>query len=577
MAIASLASSANIGPGQTKEFTFLITWHFPNRYTFGTQKKAKPGQSCDGEGCNVGNFYATQYKDAWDVAEKTMARLGKLEKKTVEFVDAFCSCDLDEVVKEAALFNISTLRTQTCFRIKEGHFFGFEGCHDELGCCPGSCTHVWNYEQATAFLFGDLAKLMREVEFGYATNQQGRMSYRVYLPLDKNAQQRAKAAADGQMGCVMKMYRDWQLSGDDKMLKKLWPNVKRALEFCWIKGGWDADEDGVMEGAQHNTMDVEYYGPNPQMELWYLGALRAGEEMAKYLGDVQFAKTCRGLFEKGSKWTDDNIFNGEYYIHKIQTPGSKDEIEPALISGMGSVDFENTAFQLGKGCLVDQLVGQYMSHVLDLGYLVKSENVKKTLRSIMKYNYRQDLSSHFNCMRSYALGNESALLMAAYPGERPEFPFPYFTEVMTGFEYTAAIGMLYEGQKKNGLLCIKNIRDRYDGKKRSPFDEAECGHHYARARASWAAVLALTGFHYSGVEKTMTFAAVDGQHFWSNGYAWGRCSMNKAGKNINVKLTVLNGQLHLSKFVIKDLGQKDFKEPTKIKQGKTAEFIVTAV
>ena len=110
-------------------------------------------------------------------------------------------------------------------------------------------------------------------------------------------------------------------------------------------------------------------------------------------------------------------------------------------------------------------------------------------------------------MRSYALGDEAAMLMATYPrGHRPAQPFPYFAEVMTGFEYTAAVGMLYEDQTSSGLKLIEAIRDRYDGRKRSPFDEAECGHHYARAMTSWAAVLALTGFHYCGVSQTMRFA-----------------------------------------------------------------------
>ena len=89
------------------------------------------------------------------------------------------------------------------------------------------------------------------------------------------------------------MYRDWQLSGDDELLKAHWPRVKRALEFAWIPGGWDADQDGVMEGAQHNTMDVEYFGPSPQMQFWYLGALRATEEMARSLGEDAFADQCR--------------------------------------------------------------------------------------------------------------------------------------------------------------------------------------------------------------------------------------------------------------------------------------------
>ena len=169
-------------------------------------------------------------------------------------------------MKEAALFNLSTLRTQTCSAPEDGRFYGWEGSGNHVGSCHGSCTHVWNYEQATALLFGDLSKMMREIEFAHATDDQGLMSFRVNLPLERSTEWN-KAAADGQMGCIMKMYRDWQLSGDDEMLKKLWSKVKKAVEFCWIPGGWDADKDGVMEGCQHNTMDVEYYGPNPQMTI----------------------------------------------------------------------------------------------------------------------------------------------------------------------------------------------------------------------------------------------------------------------------------------------------------------------
>ncbi len=174
-------------------------------------------------------------------------------------------------------------------------------------------------------------------------------------------------------------------------------------------------------------------------------------------------------------------------------------------------------------------MGQYVAHICGLGYLVDPGHVTSTLNSIMKYNYRENLKDHFNCFRSYALGNEAALLMASYPKSRPVNPFPYFTEVMTGFEYTAAIGMLYEGLEEEGLRCIQNIRDRYDGFKRNPFDEAECGHHYGRAMASWSAVLALTGFHYSAVNKSMAFNAAEGKHFWSNGYQYGTVEIKDNG------------------------------------------------
>jgi len=562
--MASLAAEFEIPPRGTKDVTFFLTWHFPNRQSW-TPKGSEQDR--------IGNYYATKYADAWDVAEKIAPKLTELEQATVSFVRTFCDSDLPIVVKEAALFNVSTLRTQTCFRTEDGRFFGWEGSSNTRGCCHGSCTHVWNYEQATAFLFGELAKSMRQVEFGYATDDNGLMSFRVNLPLER-AKEFGKAAADGQMGCIMKMYRDWQLSGDDELLKKLWPNVKKAVEFCWIEGGWDADRDGVMEGCQHNTMDVEYYGPNPQMGVWYLGALRAAEQMARYVGDEQFATSCHDLFERGSKWIDENLFNGEYYEHKIQPPKDKSQIAPSLLVGMGAADPTRPDYQLGSGCLVDQLVGQYMAHVCNLGYLVKQENVQTTLRSIMKYNHCEGLYGHFNCMRSFALGDESALLMASYPKDRPENPFPYFTEVMTGFEYAAAIGMLYEGQVNEGLLCIKNIRDRYDGQKRSPFNEAECGHHYARAMASWAAVLALTGFNYSGVEKSIVFAPREGNFFWSNGYAWGSCSLKRDSKNFRVELSVLYGKLVLSKFKLRNFGVARFDKDVALKAGEKTVFNV---
>jgi len=569
MPMASLAVRFELPAGSSREVTFLLAWHFPNRYGWSV-----PPEKCTDED-RVGNYYCTKYKDAWDVVEKTAPRLSELHAGTADFVKSFLASPLPEEVKEAALFNVSTLRTQTCFRTEDGRFFGWEGCCDHVGCCHGSCTHVWNYEQATAFLFGDLALSMREVEFVHATDEQGLMSFRVDLPLSR-ARKFARVAADGQMGCIMKMYRDWQLSGDDELLRKLWPRVRKALEFCWIPGGWDGDRDGVMEGVQHNTMDVEYYGPNPQMGFWYLGALRAAEEMARHLGEDDFAATCHDLFRRGSAWVDANLFNGEYYEHKVRPVKDASEVAKCFLIGMGSKDLSHPDFQLGPGCLVDQLVGQYMAHVCGLGYLADKDNVSATLRSILKYNHRENLDEHFNPLRSFALDGEAALLMADYPKGRPERPFPYFGEVMTGFEYTAAVGMLYEGMREQGLSCIRDVRARYDGRKRSPYDEAECGHHYARAMASWAAVLALEGFHYSGVTKTMTFAARDGVFFWSNGYAWGRCEFRGNGKQTKVRLTVRGGELQLDRFRVRGGGEHRFSAGQKLRTGDQIQFTVEA-
>ncbi len=428
---------------------------------------------------------------------------------------------------------------------------------------------MWNYETTTASLFGELSRTMREVELAHATvPETGHMSFRVHLPLSY-ATEGGLAAADGQMGCLMKLYRDWKLCGDDTFLRRLWPRARKALEFCWIPGGWDADKDGVMEGCQHNTMDVEYYGPNPQMGTWYLGALRACEDMARYLGETGFADDCRRLFESGSHYLDSELFNGEYYEHKIIPPGSDSNIASGLRhESMGAKDLTEPELQLGAGCLIDQLVGQYMAHVCGLGYLLKPENIKLTLNSLMRYNFRESLWGHFNHLRTFALQDEAAMLMASYPrGERPARPFPYYNEVMTGFEHTAAALMLYEGQRENGLKLVSAIRSRYDGRRRNPFDEAECGHHYARAMAAWTHLLALTGFHYDAVTETMTFARMQkaGVWFWSNGSAWGTCEQSPdGGGRVQVRLSALHGIVLVRRFGLLNYGSVAFHEGRRV-------------
>ena len=547
--MASLAVKKTIAPGEVSSFTFYLTWSFPNRKAWSDRVE--------------GNYYCKEYNDAWTAAEKIVPQIPALEQETLRFVNAFQSSSYPEIVKEAALYNLSVLRSQTVFRIASGHMMGWEGVGDNKGSCWGSCTHVWNYEVATPFLFGDLARTMRDVEFNYAMREDnGCINFRAALPLSK-ASENDKPAADGQMGCIMKAYREWQLSGDTEWLKAYWPRVKKALMYTWIEKGWDGNQDGVMEGSQHNTMDVNYLGPNPQMQFWYMGALRAAEEMALAMKDKAFAKKCRSLFESGSVWTDTNLFNGEYYEHKITDPQTFEFLD------MNDPSVEIPEYQLGRGCLVDQLVGQYMAHICGLGYLGSPEKMKTTLKSIMKYNYVENIGNYFNNMRAYAMGEEQALLMASWPYGRLEVPFPYFGECMTGFEYCAAVGMLYEGVYDDGIKCIEAIRERYDGAKRNPFNEPECGWHYARSMASWSTILALSGFQYSGVSKTMAFTSDPGRYFWSNGYSYGVCEISE-GK---VKLEVLKGSLSLNSL---KLAGRNKPVGTKISllEGESKEFVL---
>lgn len=550
---ATLAIKASIPPKGTKEFVFVLTWNFPYRLAW----EAQPNY---GEHTPLKNYYATVYEDAWDIVKEVIPNLNTFEKKTVQFVESFVNTDLPTVFKEAGLFNVANLRSQTVFRDEDGYAFGWEGTGSvkgisinpkgaQAGWGFGSCTHVWNYEVTTPFLFGDIAMGMREVEFKYATNlETGLMAHRVWVPI-KTSKHKHKPAADGQLGCLIKMYREWQLSGDNEKLKELYPYIKAAMEFAWKESGWDNDANGVLEGKHHNTMDVNYIGPNPQMATWYLGALRASEEMAIQMKDKAFAKKCRAMFESGSKWTDENLFNGAYYIQKVPKP---------------------TDYQVGEAILVDQLVGQYMAHICGLGYLLDKDNIKTTLKTIKKYNWKDNFNNHLSTFRSYAVGEENGLIMGYYPENKREArPFPYYSEVMTGFEYSTGAHMIYEGLEEEGLSVFNAVRERYDGKKRNPFNEGEFGHRYARAMASYSGLLAYTGFEYSAVNGIMKFKDIEGKYFWSNGYQYGTVEITFENGQKSAALTVLNGNLKLNAFELKNFGKATFKKGKVFKENET--------
>jgi uncharacterized protein (DUF608 family) len=318
-------------------------------------------------------------------------------------------------------------------------------------------------------------------------------------------------------------------------LRGMWPSIKKAIEFAWEPGGWDADKDGVIEGVQHNTYDVEFYGPTPLCGIFYLGALRAGEEMARAVGDSTSGAEYRRLFESGSRWIDANLFNGEFYIQKIRRI-PKDKIAPNLTGDMGAADTENPEYQVGGGCLLDQLIGQYLADVAGLGPLLSTANIRKTLESIWRYNYKRTLEGHVSLQRTYVLNDEPALMVCDYgKAERPHVPFPYYAESWTGLEYLAAAQLLFAGMTREGVEVVRNTRARYDGERRNPWNEPECGHHYARAMSSWSTLLAASGFRYRGADQAVTIHAAPGfRCFWSTATGWGTFRVTAAGAVLHV-------------------------------------------
>jgi uncharacterized protein (DUF608 family) len=539
--VGTLCLKRSVAPGAAVTFPFLLGWRFANRTPEWCGWDAPQGEG----NTIIGNFYSTRFASAWEAVRYAVGHLEDLERRTRMFAGALGESTLPAEVKEAASANLSTLASTTCFRTADGEFHGFEGSDDTRGCCFGNCTHVWNYETATAFLFPSFARSLRRSAFGYSMDDTGAMHFREVLPEGKTRW--GWAAADGQMGQIIHAWLDWKLSGDAALLASTWPRAKKALEFAWVPGGWDANRDGVMEGVQHNTYDVEFYGPNPLCGIYYLGALRAAEEMARAMGEAASADGYKALWEQGSQWIDANLFNGEFYVQKVRGY-RKDEIAKNLRSDMGADSTETPEYQVGGGCLADQLIGQYLVEIGGMSPLVSPENIRRALRSIYKYNYKPTLADHQNVGRTYVLNEEAAVVVCDYGrAERPLIPFPYYAEAWTGQEYLVASLMMNWGMVKEGIECVQNIRARYDGRKRNPWDEPECGHHYARALSSWSTVVALSGFAYDGVTGAVLAVPRAPREnfkcFWSTGTGWGTFTLRKENGGTLLSIEVLQGTL----------------------------------
>lgn len=397
-----------------------------------------------------------------------------------------------------------SMKSHCCFRIEDGNFLGWEGIRDYVGCGQGNVNHVWNYATAVAGLFPDLEITMRNVEFNVELDDDGCMPFRARKCLGESRWDMIPAC-DGEFGSILRIYREWKYTGDDEFLKGIWDNMMKALEFSLKE--WDEDGDGVIDGKQHVTYDIEFYGPNTMTNTIYLGAIKGVAEMAEHLGKEEIAEKYRNLYKKAAPMVDDKLFNGEYYIQELE-------------------DVDAYRYQYGKGCLTDQLLGQFMAQAAGLGYVLPKEHVKKTLESIYKYNFKDCMENVPNVQRTYALNDEAGLVLCSWPnGGRPRFPFAYCDEVWTGVEYTVACIMVKEGMIEEAYTIIRAIRDRYDGYKRCPWSETEAGHHYIRPMSSFTLLPTFAGYECDMVKKTMSFAPVinenDYKTFWINGKAWG--------------------------------------------------------
>ncbi|MCB1121028.1 MAG: hypothetical protein KJT03_05735 [Verrucomicrobiae bacterium] len=573
----------SLEPGESKRIPFYLSWYFPKRQftpgeTFGNREAAAT---------EFTSYYSTLFTDEGDALAQYLEKEDYLVETTRRFARALQDSTLPDYVTEALITQAATLKTNLIQITKDGDPHGFEGVNDTGWCCPGTCTHVWNYEQALASLFPGVERRMREIEFLHDTFENGFQTHRSLFPLGDYWFD-GPPAADGQMGTIVRTYREWMLSGDNAWLESIWPKVKQALRFAWNGSGtikeerfkfqkgqtaWDPDRTGLMTGRQHNTYDISFFGPNSMTSSLYLAALKAGSRMAEAMGEPELAHEFTRVYQSGVQRFEKVLWNGDYFIQIIENDPNADASQDYEVSPITSGSQAIPKYQYGDGCLSDQLLGQYLAHVSGLGYILDPAKVDHAMKQIYEHNFIRDLSHFSNVQRVYALNEESGVVLCTWPkGNRPLLPFVYSDEIWSGVEFQVAASLIYSGHVQEGLDVVRAIQERHDGYKRNPFEHDESGVHYARAMASWSVLLALSGFNYNGVEKALTFTPRlnpdNFTSFWSTGKAWG--TFSQVGNQ--AKLSVFYGSLDLKRLNLdRPITQTNYTGTSKI-SGNTVKF-----
>ena len=560
----SLYVPVNLNAGESKTVRLYMAWYVPrSMHHF-------DGQARDDN--ERGNYYDPKlYEDLPKVYEPWYShRFANLEEvvaywtenydnlkaQTEKFTEAFYDTTLPDEVVEAVSANLTILKSTTVMRQHDGRMWNWEGSGDSWGSCHGSCQHVWNYAQAIPHLFPRLERSLRETEFYVSQSKEGHQAFRSNLPIQPVLHD-FHAASDGQLGGIVKAYRDWRISGDDKWISDMYGQIKQSMDYC-IKT-WDPRHEGALEEPHHNTYDIEFWGPDGMCTSFYTAALTCFVEISKYLGIK--CKDYEKLLKKSQEYMTTKLWNGEYFYQIVRWKDLQAQ-DPSTAQSFGGAYSpeaqkimlqEGPKYQYGTGCISDGVLGCWMARCAGLDDPVDSEKVRSHLVAVHKYNLKKDLRDHANPQRpGYAMGNEGGLLLCSWPnGGKPNLPFVYSDEVWTGIEYQVASHLIFEGEVEKGLDIVRTCRDRYTGDQRNPYNEYECGSWYARALASYSLLQALTGARYDAVTKTLYIDSQVGdfRSFLStaSGYATvglkdGKPFIEVKNGNIDVKECIVSGK-----------------------------------
>jgi len=585
------------------EATFILSWFFPGFY--------------DSQGERLGHAYENWFKNSLEVATYVAKNIDYLYEYTRRFHDLLYNTSLDEWLIDLIASQLTTLVKSTYYT-RDMMFGIWEG----YGCCGLNTTDVAFYGSYMILqLFPDLEKKWLSYHASWQLKPSLSPYYEIYalaypenmarfkekvksdvsILTDPGKFSRSIVAIVAETGkdprgrihhffagsfktpdayhmvdvmpkFILMALRDALWTGDPDLIKKLWENLKDAVE-CTLRD----DPLGLLLPYHNTPSGFENFWSNPLLkelpemfartvasmlqgytnlpigfqtfDAWsFLGvsayvsliwvtALEALEDAAKLLGDEKYRAELASIRREATGNIVKLLWNGEYF-----------DLWFDPVSGMRD-----------RACLSAQLMGLWYSQLCSLPYPIDREMVKKTLRNVFK-----------NCFKP-----GEGLVNGVYPGgKRPsccgdmkysnETGLPYrvgcqMDTPWTGMELAVASQMICEGMLSEAIAILKELNERYC-RYGLYWNHLECGGHYYRSMASWSVLTALEGLTYDGFNLKLGFkprvCKEDFKGLFTVAGSWGEITQKVENHCQRVRVKPVKNSLKIRRIVLEKLGDK---------------------
>ena len=408
----ALAAKVLLKPKTSVTVTFVYSWFFPN---FGE-----------------GRMYETWFRSVADVAAYGSEKYTFLYNQMRTWLKELQGLGIDGWLKDALVNNLYPLSSGSLWT-KRARFSLMES--PETVPLSGTLDVRFYGSWPLLYLFPQL-ELKEMLQFAEAQRPQG------YIPHDLGSR-RTDLASNSTNGLFWKdlnskfillTYRDYIFTKDEGFLKRMYPFVKKA--FYWLVAT-DKNKDFLPdnEGADQ-TFDLwEFHGTNSYTSGLFLAGLLALEKMAGLMKDADMEAEARDWFKKGRASFEKKLWHKQYFM--------------AYNNGRNGLSNHQLSHQvkaqkINISCMAAQLTGQWVAHLLGLGYIVSQDKVKKALETILNLNGG---ASSFGAVNS------------VLPTGEKDKTNPHAENVWFGITYSVACLAIYEGFEKEGLELAKKAWD----------------------------------------------------------------------------------------------------------------------